>query len=185
MTVRWLRYGSTILALGLLGGLPSALTAGTTGAAVDQGVAPAFVEKGTTARGEMLYLALTQWYPSHTVSDRIHYSFEYGNGKSSALDGVGSMKLALEALGQLKNYIFPSDPNPPTHPGWIGQREPNNYCGMISIGNGSITGDISVEYEYRYTRDADRDGTNDSDPEWVIVNIGFQEWPPNVTRFCE
>lgn len=78
-----------------------------------------------------------------------------------------------------------SDPNYPVGPSILGETTTTTSCGMVSSGGGFQWADIEYKYEYRYTRDSNGDGRNDSDLKWVLVGASWEYWQPNTSQICQ
>jgi hypothetical protein len=83
-----------------------------------------------------------------------------------------------------KNLIVPDGPVPET-PGRDGITSTTQlFCTSVTIGTVGEIADIEYDWSWQYTRDADRDGTMDSDPDWVLVGIRITFLKHDVASMC-
>lgn len=153
-------------------------------AVVDQGIdARESFEAGYAEPGS----AVHRWVASlgYTLSDDhgFRYTFYSTNAKGGAFVSLLSR---LEKAGDFgKSIQF--DPPQPTQGGQIGETWSNNVpCLNITDGGQQGTASITIQWERRYTVDSDDDGTNDSNPQWVVSGFSTPnvEWFTNGAALC-
>src|SRR5690606_26897417 len=83
----------------------------------------------------------------------------------------------FEPAAEQKHVIAFNAPQPPGYdPPAPGATASTSACGYpIGFGSNPGTATIEFSWEYRNTRDSNRDGTLDADPEWVLVEFSASD----------
>lgn len=142
-----------------------------------------FSIRGTARRGERAYLTMFRHWPRTAVADRVFFSATYptsaempAHRKAAVGDTHGTMSAGFQ---------IPADPNHPVGPSIIGRKMVTDSCGMVTSGGAFEWATIEYHYEYRFTRDANRDGKMDSDPRWVLVGATWTYFNPESAQICQ
>ena len=99
------------------------------------------------------------------------YAFSFRNADASSAMAVMNDIHSYKST-QAKNIEFDPPPPPGFTPPTVGSKSETSVCSYpVKFNSDFGYADMEFKWEYRYTKDTDNDGKNDSDPKWVLTSF--------------
>lgn len=131
------------------------------------------IETGYAAPGSAMH-SWAQRAVAKGINSDVGFSYEFhvvGRGKQPA--SIAEMISSYRPSN--KNFVLVDIPPQPGYlPGGVPSTSSmNDSCTRIDGFGDMYYGSVTVTWSYQYTTDLNNDGTNESDPDWVITGISF------------
>jgi len=120
------------------------------------------------------------------LADRVDLTIRYLWEDNVKIGGNIEDEVLGHVASRSKSTIIPEGPLPEGPGSTIG-REISTYlnCTSISHNHTPRNADIEYEWEWQYTVDSNRDGTNDSEPGWVLTGTRITYLPMFNAEMCQ